>query len=175
VRFDASIVRGLDYYTGIVFEIFDKHPDNRRAIAGGGAYANLLSIFGEQPLPGIGFGMGEVPLTEFLKAHQLLPDFSRQEVDLLIAYLDQGAEAMAFKLSQELRNRKIKVEIYLGEAKPKKIFAHTDKKQPDYLVMLGSDEVNSGEIQLKNLKTKDVHKLALADVDKIADLMKGSR
>lgn len=175
VRFDASIVRGLDYYTGIVFEIFDKHPDNRRAIAGGGAYANLLSIFGEQPLPGIGFGMGEVPLTEFLKAHQLLPDFSRQEVDLLIAYLDQGAEAMAFKLSQELRNRKIKVEIYLGEAKPKKIFAHTDKKQPDYLIMLGSDEVNSGEIQLKNLKTKDVHKLALADVDKIADLMKGSR
>ena len=175
VVFDPSIVRGLDYYTDVVFEIFDKHPDNRRAVAGGGAYANLLSIFGEQPLPGIGFGLGEVPLTDFLTAHKLLPDFSKQDVDILVAYLDQSAEKAAFEVSQGLRNQGVKVEVYLGEAKPKKIFSHSDKKQPNFLLMVGSDEVTSGEVQLKDVKTKDVHKLQMTDVKKMAELIKGSR
>lgn len=175
VKFDPSIVRGLDYYTDVVFEIFDKHPDNRRAVAGGGAYANLLGIFGEQPLPGIGFGMGEVPLTDFLKTHNLLPNFAKQEVDVLVAYMDQSAEAAAFKLSSDLRELAVKVEVFLGEAKPKKIFSHSDKKQPNFLVMLGSDEVASGEVQLKNLKTKDTHKMKLSDATQMASLMKGSR
>ena len=175
IKFDPSIVRGLDYYTDVVFEIFDKHPDNRRAIAGGGAYANLLSIFGEQPLPGIGFGMGEVPLTEFLKSHNLMPNFSKQEVDILVSYLDQNAEKAAFEVTQKLRSSSIKVELFLGEAKPKKIFSHSDKKQPNFLLMLGSDELSSGEIQLKDLNTKAVHKIKLADVDKMIEVIKGSK
>jgi histidyl-tRNA synthetase len=60
--FDPTIVRGLDYYTGVVFEVFDKHPDNRRALCGGGAYANLLQIFDEPALSGVGVGMGDVTL-----------------------------------------------------------------------------------------------------------------
>lgn len=175
VKFDPSIVRGLDYYTDVVFEIFDKHPDNRRAVAGGGAYANLLSIFGEQPLPGIGFGLGEVPLTDFLTTHKLLPDFSKQDVDVLVAYLDQAAEKTAFELSQNLRNQSVKVEVFLGEAKPKKIFSHSDKKQPNFMIMVGADEVTSGELQLKDVKTKAVHKLQINEVEKMAELIKGSR
>lgn len=175
VKFDPTIVRGLDYYTGVVFEIFDKHPDNRRAIAGGGAFANLLAIFGEQPLPGIGFGMGEVTLTDFLKTHNLLPDLTKQDIDILIAYTDASAEQSVFDLSQTLRNKKVKVEVYLGEAKPKKIFSYTDKKQPNFVLMLGAEDLASGEVQLKNLKNKEVHKLSLGDVDKMCDLIKGSR
>lgn len=175
IVFDPSIVRGLDYYTDVVFEIFDKHPDNRRAVAGGGAYANLLSIFGEQPLPGIGFGLGEVPLTEFLKSHNLMPDFSKQDVDVVVAYLDQAAEMTAFELSQNLRNQNVKVEVFLGEAKPKKIFSHSDKKEPNFLIMVGADEVSSGEVQVKDVKTKAVHKMNSNEVKKIAELMKGSR
>ena len=175
VKFDPTIVRGLDYYTGVVFEIFDKHPDNRRAIAGGGAFANLLAIFGEQPLPGVGFGMGEVTLTDFLKTHQLLPDLSKQNIDILIAYMDTASEKAVFDLSQTLRNHHIKVEVFLGESKPKKVFSYTDKKQPTFVLMLGADEVANNEIQLKNLKTKDVHKMNLANVDKIIEVIKGSR
>ncbi len=175
IKFDPSIVRGLDYYTDVVFEIFDKHPDNRRAIAGGGAYANLLAIFGETPLPGIGFGMGEVPLTDFLTSHKLLPDFSKQTVDILLGYLDTTAEKASFEVAQKLRNGSIKVEVFLGEAKPKKIFSHSDKKQPNFLLILGSNEIESGEIQLKDLKTKAVHKIQLSDVDKMIELIKGSR
>lgn len=86
VSYEPSIVRGLDYYTGVVFEIFDKHPENRRAVAGGGAYANLLQIFNEQPLEGVGMGLGEVPLTEFLNTHGLAPDFSRPSLDFFVSH-----------------------------------------------------------------------------------------
>jgi histidyl-tRNA synthetase len=175
IKFDPSIVRGLDYYTDVVFEIFDKHPENRRAIAGGGAYANLLAIFGETPLPGIGFGMGEVPLTDFLTTHKLLPDFSKQEIDIVVAYLDQASEKTAFIIAQQLRNDHIRVETLLGEAKPKKIFSHTDKKQPNFVLMLGTDELKSGEVQLKDLKTKAVHKMSLDNMNQMIEVIKGSR
>ena len=174
VKFDPTIVRGLDYYTGVVFEIFDKHPDNRRAVAGGGAFANLLAIFGEQPLPGVGFGMGEVTLTDFLKTHQLLPDLSKQNIDILIAYTDETSEAHVFELAHHLRSKQIKVEVFLGEAKPKKIFSYTDKKQPTFVVMMNAEEIAS-ELQFKNLKTKEVHKLSLNNMDKIIEMIKGSR
>ena len=174
VKFDPTIVRGLDYYTGVVFEIFDKHPDNRRAVAGGGAFANLLAIFGEQPLPGVGFGMGEVTLTDFLKTHQLLPDLSKQNIDILIAHTDETSEAHVFALAHHLRSKQIKVEVFLGEAKPKKIFSYTDKKQPTFVVMMNAEEIAS-ELQFKNLKTKEVHKLSLNNMDKIIEMIKGSR
>ncbi len=175
IKFDPSIVRGLDYYTDVVFEIFDKHPENRRAIAGGGAYANLLAIFGETPLPGIGFGMGEVPLTDFLTTHKLIPSFAKQDVQLLIGYLDASAEKTALTVANALRSGGVKVEVLLGEAKPKKIFSHSDKKEPHFLLMLGSDEVSTNEVQLKDLKTKAVHKINLSDVDKMIATIKGSR
>lgn len=174
VKFDPTIVRGLDYYTGVVFEIFDKHPENRRAVAGGGAFANLLAIFGEQPLPGVGFGMGEVTLTDFLKTHQLLPDLSKQNIDIIIAHTDETSEAHVLALAQHLRSKKIKVEVFLGEAKPKKIFSYTDKKQPTFVVMMNAEEIAS-ELQFKNLKTKEVHKLSLNNMDKIIEMIKGSR
>src|SRR5690606_36651110 len=83
--YDPSIVRGLDYYTGIVFEVFDKNPENRRAISGGGAYGNLLQIFNEPALPGVGFGMGDVTLLDFLKTHNLLPaNIERPSIDLFL-------------------------------------------------------------------------------------------
>ena len=75
LTFDPTIVRGLDYYTGIVFEIFDKNPANARAISGGGSYQNLLDIFAEPSLSGTGFGLGDVTLLNFLEGHSLLPDF----------------------------------------------------------------------------------------------------
>lgn len=175
IKFDPSVVRGLDYYTDVVFEIFDKHPENNRAIAGGGAYANLLAIFGETPLPGIGFGMGEVPLTEFLKSHNLLPNTSKQDVDVMIAYQDQNSEQIALELTQALREGGIKVELFLGEAKPKKIYTNSDRKEPRNLMILSAEEISRGEVQLKDLKTKDIHKLPLASVANMIDVIKGSR
>jgi len=70
-EFDANIVRGFDYYTGAVFEVFDTNPENRRALFGGGRYDNLLDMFGVEPIPAVGFGMGDVTIRDFLTTHQL--------------------------------------------------------------------------------------------------------
>jgi len=71
VEFDGSIVRGFDYYTGMVFEVFDTHAENRRSLFGGGRYDNLLEMFSVDPLPMVGFGMGDVTIMDFLETHQL--------------------------------------------------------------------------------------------------------
>ncbi|MFY7994444.1 MAG: histidine--tRNA ligase [Bacteriovoracaceae bacterium] len=172
VKFDATIVRGLDYYTGMVFEIFDKHPDNRRAIAGGGAFANLLQIFNEPALPGVGFGLGDVTFTDFLKIHNLLPDLSKPEVDILISYMDLSAETASFELSSKLRDLGLKTELYLGEAKPKKVFGYAEKRGHQFAAIIGADEIAKNEIQFKNLITRETHTIALNDVDKMSQIAK---
>ncbi|MDP3996318.1 MAG: ATP phosphoribosyltransferase regulatory subunit [bacterium] len=70
-EFDPNIARGFDYYTGMVFEVFDTHPDNNRSLFGGGRYDNLLEIFGEEPVPAVGFGMGDITIRDFLETHKL--------------------------------------------------------------------------------------------------------
>lgn len=105
LTFDPTIVRGLDYYTGLVFEVFDKHPENRRAICGGGAYANLLQIFNEPSLPGVGFGMGDVTLTDFLETHNLIAKEFFPEIDLLCTYQVAAAENTAWQISTDLRKK----------------------------------------------------------------------
>ncbi len=150
VKFDPSIVRGLDYYTGVVFEIFDKHPENRRAIAGGGSYANLLQIFNESPLEGVGMGLGEVPLTDFLTAHKLMPDFTKVELDYLVAHVTPEGENAAMDIARGLRKKNKKVELYFGEAKPKKIFTYSDKKNFSHVIVINE----SGEIKVKDMSKR---------------------
>lgn len=149
VKFDPSIVRGLDYYTGMVFEVFDKHPENRRAIAGGGSYANLLQIFNEPQLEGVGVGLGEVPLTDFLVTHKHMPDFSKTELDYLISYFTPEGEKTAMEIANKLREKNHKVELFFGEAKPKKIFNYSDKKNFKYIVF-----VTETDIKLKEVATR---------------------
>lgn len=146
VKFDPSIVRGLDYYTGMVFEVFDKHPENRRAIAGGGSYANLLQIFNEPQLEGVGVGLGEVPLTDFLNSHKLMPDFSKTELDYLIAYFSPEGEPTAIKIAQKLREKNHKVELFFGAAKPKKIFNYSEKKNLKYIVFVTETEIKLNDV-----------------------------
>lgn len=159
VKFEPSIVRGLDYYTGVVFEIFDKHPDNRRAVAGGGSYANLLQIFDEQPLEGVGMGLGEVPLKEFLLTHKLMPDFTKPEIDYLVAYLVPEKEKTAMEIAAKLRARNQKVEFYFGDAKPKKIFSYNDKKNFKKIVL-----VSDTDIKVRDNATRTETVTTLADI-----------
>jgi histidyl-tRNA synthetase len=167
VLFDPSIVRGLDYYTGVVFEIFDKHPENNRAIAGGGAYANLLQIFNEQPLGGVGFGMGEVPLKEFLKAHNLIQDFSKAQVDVMVTYSLASSEGDAFILADRLRAQNLKVEMIFGETKAKKAFTQAERKNTTAVVLLGE------ESQVKNLSTRESRPLDLGNINALVEFVKG--
>jgi histidyl-tRNA synthetase len=167
LEYDPTIVRGLDYYTGIVFEVFDKHPDNLRAICGGGAYANLLQIFNEQPLAGIGFGLGDVTLTDFLNTHQLLPNLDFADNDVMVAYLDEESEITALKLSNQLRSEKLRVETSLGPLKFKKIFSTAEKKGHKFVLFLGENEIKNNIIQIKKLGTKETKEFKSNDIESI--------
>ena len=173
VNYDPAIVRGLDYYTGIVFEIFDKHPDNNRAIAGGGAYANLLQIFNEQPLAGIGFGFGDVPLFFFLESHSLLPDFQKADHDLMIAYFDEESETTAMDLASALRSESTRVDLHLGVMKFKKVFKTAESRAHKFLALIGENERNDGVVQLKNLTNKEQKNIKLTDIKEIKEFIKG--
>lgn len=174
VKYDPTIVRGLDYYTSVVFEIFDKHPDNRRAIAGGGAYANLLQIFNEPALEGVGIGLGEVPLTEFLKAHNLMPNFSKAQVDVLVAYTTALGETMSQQVANLLRSHGVKVESTFGEAKVKKVYTQSERKNYNAIIFIGEDEVTKSEVQVKNLKTQQTANFPLFQTENIIKAIKGN-
>jgi histidyl-tRNA synthetase len=169
VVYDPSIVRGLDYYTGLVFEIFDKHPDNRRALCGGGSYANLLQIFKEDAISGMGFGLGDVTLTDFLTTHKLLPDFSKIDLDIIVSYQSEAAYTQAMNLSSQLRNLNLKVETLLGVNNFKKVFTMAEKKDVNFVVFIGEDELKSEHVQIKNLKTKEQKNISMNDIE----MMKG--
>ncbi|MBF0299829.1 MAG: histidine--tRNA ligase [Oligoflexia bacterium] len=161
IKYDPTIVRGLDYYTGIVFEIYDKHPDNRRALCGGGSYANLLQIFNEAPLPGVGFGLGDVTFKEFLSLHKLLPDFSKPEVDFLISYQTSDGEKQALQLANSFRSLGLKVVCNLQVIKIAKCFPLAERLGAKFVVLIGEDEIKNNFLVIKNLQTQEQHKLEL--------------
>lgn len=167
IKYDPAIVRGLDYYTGIVFEIFDKHPDNRRAICGGGSYANLLKIFNEPALPGVGFGLGDVTLTDFLKTHELLPDLSLPKNDILLTFQDQLGKVKCLKLAQKLRVEEIRVITQLDPIKVKKVFPLAEKKGAKFVALMGSQELENESVQIKNMESKEQFNISINDIDKI--------
>lgn len=170
LKFDPTIVRGLDYYTGIVFEVFDMHPENNRAIAGGGSYANLLQIFNESPLAGVGFGLGDVTLKDFLESHKLLPDFNKAESDVLIVYTEDTLSIDAIQLAEKLRE-KLNVECHLGRVKFNKIIKLAENKGHSFVLIIEKrDEVLS--IQLKDLVKKTSMQVEHGGISEILKLIK---
>ncbi len=172
LKYDPTIVRGLDYYTGIVFEIFDKHPDNRRALCGGGAYANLLQIFNEDALPGVGFGLGDVTLKDFLEVHNLLPNLDIPDNDIFLTFQEEEGLEATLKLAQYLRQNDLKVISNFETLKFKKVFPLAEKKGVRFITLMGSDELSKNQIQLKNLASKEQHTLDLKDLEKILKIIK---
>jgi histidyl-tRNA synthetase len=171
IQYDPTIVRGLDYYTGVVFEIFDKHPDNNRAIAGGGAYANLLQIFNESPLAGVGFGLGDVTLKDFLETHKLLGDFSKAENELFIVYTSETEEIASLNLANNLRLQGLKVESNLGKLKFNKVFKLAETKGHNHVAIVEKKE-DVVNVQVKNLTERTAIDCQINELDKIISFIK---
>ncbi|HLE12875.1 MAG: histidine--tRNA ligase [Bdellovibrionales bacterium RIFOXYD12_FULL_39_22] len=172
LKYSPTIVRGLDYYTGVVFEIFDKNPENRRAISGGGAYSNLLTIFNEPALSGVGFGLGDVTLTDFLITHQLLNKNFGPEVDMLVTFQNENALLFATRFAQTLRANKIKTLFYPQELKFNKVFPYAEKQGASFVALIGEQEVKNGQVQIKNLSNKEQHNLPINDITTIIKTIK---
>jgi histidyl-tRNA synthetase len=149
VKFDAHIIRGLDYYTGTVFEANDL--DGGRAILGGGHYDNLVEAVGGEPLPGVGFAMGDVMITLVLEKYGLLPELTPFKKTCLVAVFDENALSSAFGLAAKLRAAGLNVLCYPTVAKLIKQFKYADKLGVRYVILQGPDEVSQGKVAIKDL------------------------
>ena len=123
---DLSVVRGLAYYTGVVFEGFDRSGE-LRAIFGGGRYDKLLGTFGGEDLPAAGFGFGDAVIVELLKMKGLLPTLAPAEGAVLVACQDESLRSQAMKTAAALRDAGSRVDMVLEPKKPKWIFKHADR------------------------------------------------
>ncbi len=163
-RYDQSVVRGFDYYTGIVFEVFDTHPDNRRSLFGGGRYDNLVSLFSEESTPAVGCAVGDVTLRDFLETHNLLPSLPT-ETDVYLCSLSSEFIPHADMLATSLRTLGVRAATHIGDRKVGDQIKIADKKGIRHIIVIGDNEVTSGSYTLKNLSTGievsgDAHTLA---------------
>ncbi len=148
--YDPSVVRGFDYYTGVVFEVYDLSPVNNRSVFGGGRYDDLVSIFGVEKVSGCGFGAGDVTIRDFLETHSLLPEY-RPPVKLYICHLENYLES-ANILAADLRKAGINVAVDLTSRQVTKQIKTADKEQIPYILVVGEEETKTGQYKLKNLK-----------------------
>jgi histidyl-tRNA synthetase len=152
VSFDGSIVRGFDYYTGIVFEINDTNPENRRALFGGGRYDNLTSLFGGDKVPAVGFGMGDVTMRDFLETHNLLPS-EKAPADYYICVVSEAEAPFAMKIADQLRGKSLRVAVDFTYKKLGDQIKNADKRGIAEVIVIGEDEAKTGKYKIKNLKT----------------------
>ncbi len=155
VRIDRSLARGFDYYTGTIFEIFDTSKDNNRSLIGGGRYDNLTQLFNDEPISGIGFGMGDVTMRDFLETHKLLPkNIHVTAPTLIIVPTDASLNLEGEKVAQTFRTTGIRTSIDLSTKKIGKKLSSASDAGAEYVLVVGSDELSSGTFSLKNLKSK---------------------
>lgn len=151
VKFDVTLMRGLDYYTGTVFEVFDTDPENNRSLFGGGRYDGLVGMFGVEPVSAVGFAPGLTTTELFLRTHNLLPDL-HGGVDVYVASVGDTSLAV-LSLASTLRSQGMSVETDTTGRKFDKLIKAAEKKGATEIVFVGANEVETGQYKAKNLAT----------------------
>ncbi|HIC61511.1 MAG: histidine--tRNA ligase [Methanobacteriota archaeon] len=162
VEFDASIVRGLAYYTGAVFEAHDK-AGKFRAICGGGRYDKLLSTLGGKDLPATGFGFGDMVIMELLAEKDLIPELV-SDIDDTVIPLNSDLRNAAVMVAASLRNSGRTVDLVLEDKKMKWVFKHAERVGAKRLVLLAPDEWSRKMVKIKDLDTGEESEISLNDI-----------
>ena len=160
LTFDISVIRGLSYYTGIVFECFDTAGEFR-AIFGGGRYDNLLTAIGGEPATAVGLGFGDVVVTELLKA-RLGEDAAREPRGVAVGFMFPEQRDAALALASRIRREGGQADLSLRSLKPKKFFAHAAERGAAKAVFIGPDDVARGTARMKDLSTREETEVPLA-------------
>jgi len=150
--YDASIVRGLDYYTGPVFEAYDRARTSR-AIFGGGRYDNLVADVGGDPITGVGFAMGDVIIELLLRASNKLPALPTSPSQVLVTLFSEELYLQTLALAARLRQAGINAEQMLEPVRLGRQVRYADRKGIPYAVILGPDEIQAGQVIVKDLRT----------------------
>ncbi len=153
IKYDPGIVRGLDYYTGTVFEAYEIRGDVRRAVLGGGRYNNLLADVGGEPLPGVGFAMGDVVITLILEARGLIPPAANANpANVLVTVFDPELQPASLSLAAALRQAGLRVNCYPEPAKLPKQFKYADRLGIRVAAVIGPDEAANSQVTIKDLQ-----------------------
>ncbi len=150
VKIDRSIARGFNYYTGTIFEIFDVSGENNRSMLGGGRYDNLTGMFSAEPISGIGFGMGDVTMRDFLETHDLITS-SITAPTVMVIPMTPSENLAAQQIAATIRSKDISVATDIGTRKIGKKISDAAERLVEYVLVVGEDEVKSGTYTLKNL------------------------
>lgn len=154
VVFNKSLARGFDYYTGTIFEFKDTSGEHNRSLLGGGRYDNLTGLFGGDPISGIGFGMGDVTMRDFLETHKLLPqNIGKHKAEVVVIPADAEHNLASQKVAKGIRDANITVTTDIGTKKIGKKISDAADSGAKYIVVVGEDEVSAGKFVLKNLTT----------------------
>jgi histidyl-tRNA synthetase len=158
--FDIGLMRGLDYYTDIVFEVFDTNPENSRSLFGGGRYDGLVGLFGVEPIPTAGYAIGDVTFTDFLQVHKLLPKVQTQ-TEVYIVVLGDALKG-AQKLAARLRSEGVNTEVDITGRKLDKQIKTAIKKGIPFMLFAGQKELDEEIYTLKDVVKEKEHKLAFS-------------
>ena len=162
VAFDASVVRGLAYYTGPVFEAHDRAGE-LRAIVGGGRYDRLLSTLGGRDMPATGFGFGDMVIMELLASKGLVPELSSGNQDLVVSS-DESLRPAAMSVAQRLRASGRTVDLVLEDKRMKWVFRHAERSGAQRLVMVMPEEWGAGNVRIKDLESGEETDISFDDL-----------
>mgnify|MGYP002622661728 FL=1 len=163
VSFSASIVRGFNYYTGTVFEVFDTNPENNRAMLGGGRYDNLTALFSDEPVSGIGFGFGDVTMKNFLESHELMSS-NITSPTLVVIPMNDTLNLEGQRIAQQFRQAGVSVATDISTRKVGKKLSTAGDAFVGFALVVGDDEVSSGQFVLKNLTDGEEASGTLSDL-----------
>lgn len=166
-KINQNIVRGLDYYSGLVFEVKEK-GDMKRSLLGGGRYDNLVATYNEKlDIPGVGFATSDVVLLEFLKDKNLLPASGMNLAKVLVTVFSEETAPASISLAQMLQKNNIQTFLYPSqEKKLEKQLKYADKKSIPYVAIIGAEEIEKNTVQLKTMKTGEQKEMKVEELIK---------
>jgi len=165
LELDITLARGLNYYTGAIFEV-KSNEVAMGSIGGGGRYDDLTGMFGLKDLTGVGISFGADRIYDVLEELGLFPTTTNETTRVLISNFDEKAEAFALPILSQLRQNGIAAELYPQAAKLKKQLSYADAKRIPYVILIGSEEMESGLLSLKNMQSGEQQKLSLQSIVK---------
>jgi histidyl-tRNA synthetase len=163
VEFDITLARGLNYYTGCIFEVAATDV-KMGSIGGGGRYDDLTSVFGLKNVSGVGISFGADRIYDCLAELELFPTASAQSLKVLFVAFDEETHRFAFNCLNKIREAGINSDIYPEPTKLKKQLDYADRREVPFVVLVGSDEMESGILTIKNMKTGEQQKLELPEI-----------
>jgi histidyl-tRNA synthetase len=164
VVFEPTIVRGFLYYTGVVFEVFDTNPENPRSLMGGGRYDGLVSLFGGDPIPAMGFAFGDVTFLDFLATHNLLPKNLTGAPDVFVGTPTENDIPAAHAFADTLREGGVNVLVNVTDKALGDQVKEAVRRTIPYFIAFGESEASSGKVMLKTLAESTQGEIAASEV-----------